>query len=117
MFTLENEVLKVQVSAKGAELQSIINKVFQTDYLWNGNPAFWAKHSPVLFPIVGALKNDTYYFNDIAWQLERHGFARDTEFLLTSNSGNRMVFTLEANTETLLKYPFAFRFDISYELS
>src|ERR1700690_1258731 len=80
MFTIENELLKVIINAKGAELQSIFHKTHQLEYMWSGDPAFWAKKSPVLFPIVGTLKNDTYFYNNKPYKLGRHGFARDMEF-------------------------------------
>jgi len=117
MFILENEVLKVQVAEKGAELQSIINKNFNIDYLWNGNPAFWAKHSPVLFPIVGSLKNNTYSYMGKSYQLPRHGFARDMDFEVEKHSRQEIVFLLKSNTETKKNYPFDFEFRIRYQIS
>jgi galactose mutarotase-like enzyme len=117
MFILENEVLKVQVAAKGAELQSIINKIFGIDYLWNGNPAFWAKHSPVLFPIVGSLKNNTYFYMGKSYQLPRHGFARDMDFEAEKHSPKEIIFLLKSNAETKKNYPFDFEFRIRYQIS
>jgi galactose mutarotase-like enzyme len=100
MFILENDVLKVQVVAKGAELQSIVHKSFGMDYLWNGNPAFWAKHSPVLFPIIGNLKNDTYSYMGKSYQLPRHGFARDMNFEVEKQSQREIIFLLKSDSET-----------------
>jgi galactose mutarotase-like enzyme len=116
MFTIENENYTVVISAKGAELQSIYHRALQQEYMWNGDAAFWAKRSPVLFPIVGTLKDDTYYFNDTAYQLGRHGFARDMDFTVTAQSGTAITFTLESNESTMARYPFVFRFDVKYEL-
>ena len=95
MFILENEVLKVQVAERGAELQSIVNKIFGIEYLWNGNPAFWAKHSPVLFPIVGSLKNNIYSYMGKSYQLPRHGFARDMDFEAEKHSQKEITLLLE----------------------
>ena len=117
MFTIENTHLTVIISAKGAELQSIYNKQAQLEYMWSGDAAFWGKRSPILFPVVGALKEDRYYFDNKAYHLGRHGFARDMEFALLSKTGNAASFRLESNAETLAQFPFAFRFDISYELT
>jgi galactose mutarotase-like enzyme len=117
MFTLENEVLKVQLVSKGAELQSIVNKTFNIDYLWNGNPAFWAKHSPVLFPIVGSLKKNTYFYLGKSYQLPRHGFARDMDFMVEKQSNQEIVFLLAGNDETKKNYPFDFEFRIRYQIS
>ena len=86
MFILENEILKVEIASKGAELQSMVHTGFGIEYLWNGDPAFWAKRSPVLFPIVGSLKNNTYFYQGKSYQLPRHGFARDMEFEVEKQS-------------------------------
>jgi len=116
MFTIENQQLKVIVSPKGAELQSIFNKTFQLEYMWNGDPAFWAKHSPVLFPIVGTLKDDTYKFGNRSYQLSRHGFAREMDFELKDQRTDSIGFLLESNEKTLAQYPFKFEFLITYAL-
>jgi len=116
MVILENEVLKVEVALKGAELQSIVNTVTGIEYLWNGDPAFWAKRSPVLFPIVGSLKNNTYIFQGKSYQLPRHGFARDMEFQLEKQSRKEITLLLQSNEETKKNYPFDFEFRIRYQL-
>ena len=77
MFTIENEWLKVDIIAKGAELTGIYNKKYQLEYMWNADPLFWAKSSPVLFPIIGTLKDDTYLYEGKSYKLSRHGFARE----------------------------------------
>ncbi|HSC38775.1 MAG TPA: aldose 1-epimerase family protein, partial [Chitinophagaceae bacterium] len=117
MYTIESNVLKVSVRTKGAELDSIYNKAQQLEYLWSGDPAFWGKKSPILFPIVGTLKKDTYIFNGKEYHLSRHGFARDMEFAVTRQEADSVTLTLESNADTLLKFPFSFRFDISYTVS
>lgn len=117
MIILENEVLKVQIAEKGAELQSIVNKIPDIDYLWNGNPAFWAKHSPVLFPIVGSLKNNTYTYMGKSYQLPRHGFARDMNFEAEKYIQKEVILLLKSNTETKKNYPFDFEFRIRYQIS
>ena len=116
MFTIENEYLKIEIHPKGAELQSIYNKKRSLEYMWSGDPAFWGKKSPVLFPIVGSLKNDTYYFENKAYQLSRHGFARDMDFTVTDQTASSITFTLTRNDATCEKYPFQFRFDVIYSI-
>ncbi len=116
MFTIENEFLKIDILAKGAELQSIFNKKLFLEYMWEGDPAFWGKRSPVLFPIVGSLKDNTYYYEGKAYQLPRHGFARDSDFKVTDQSGSSISFTLVRNDAILENYPFQFKFDIIYTL-
>jgi len=114
---LENEELKIQVNSTGAELDSIYNKKYQLEYLWSGDPAFWAKKSPVLFPIVGTLKNNEYYFQNRSYKMGRHGFAREKEFEVTDQSSENIIFSLKSNGETLKQYPFNFLFDIIYRIT
>lgn len=116
MFTIENEYLKIEIYSKGAELQSVYNKKRSMEYMWSGDPAYWSKKSPVLFPIIGSLKNDTYYFENKAYQLSRHGFARDMDFAVTAQTPASITFTLARNDATFEKYPFQFRFDIIYSI-
>lgn len=115
-FLLENELLRAEVSSKGAEIQSIFHKVHQLDYLWNADSAFWAKHSPVLFPIVGQLKNNTYYYRGKSYQMGRHGFAREKDFIPEKQSPTELQFLLRSDSETKKVYPFDFEFRIRYLL-
>lgn len=117
MIYLENNELKIAIAEKGAELQQVFNKETQLDYLWEGDPAYWGKKSPVLFPIVGTLKNNQFTHNSETYSLSRHGFARDKNFKLTESSPHRVCLTLDADAETLAQYPFLFRFSIIYEIN
>ncbi|RED26738.1 galactose mutarotase-like enzyme [Flavobacterium cutihirudinis] len=112
--TISNSTLKASINHAGAELISL--KDNQKEYIWEGNPEFWGKHSPVLFPIVGTLKNNTYKVHEKEYQLTRHGFARDMEFQLIEKTGNSAVFSLESNEETLKKYPFEFELQLVYTI-
>jgi galactose mutarotase-like enzyme len=116
MFIIENDLLKVTISAKGAEMQSIFHKTHQLEYMWSGDPAFWAKRSPILFPIVGTLKNDTYFYNDNAYKLGRHGFARDLEFEIESQTADSISFLLRNNGTTSQHFPFQFELIIKYSI-
>ncbi len=116
MFTIENEELKIIISSKGAELQSIYNKKIQLEYLWNGDPAFWAKRSPILFPIVGTLKEDTYYYDNKQYHLSRHGFARGMEFEASQLENDSITFFLNSSETTLENFPFEFELRIIYAL-
>ena len=113
---LQNENLHVVIDSKGAELKRILHKETGRDILWDANPAFWGKTSPVLFPIVGALREDTYFYNGETYTLSRHGFARDREFTVEEASEDRVVFLLKDDAASRLVYPFAFAFRITYSL-
>lgn len=116
MYILKNEQLEINIAAKGAELQRLYNKQTHLDYLWDGDPAYWGKHSPILFPIVGMLKNGSYVFNNKTYHLSRHGFARDNDFSVLSQSDTAIIFSLKQTEATLEVYPFAFELQIKYTL-
>ncbi|SEA65401.1 Galactose mutarotase [Arachidicoccus rhizosphaerae] len=116
MYTLQNEQLEITIAPKGAELQKIFNKQTGLDYMWSGDPAFWGKHSPVLFPIVGSLKGGQYEYNNQTYKLSRHGFARDMEFTVTGKTDTDITFSLQQTAETLANYPFYFELRIHYRI-
>ncbi|MEC5143689.1 aldose 1-epimerase family protein [Chitinophaga sp. 212800010-3] len=116
MIHISNEKLSVQLNPQGAELQSIIRKDSGLEYLWNGDPAFWAKRSPVLFPIVGGLKDNTYQYNGQQYTLGRHGFAREQLFTVTEQGSEHVRFLMSDNDATRKVYPFRFEFSILYLL-
>ncbi|MEP7094216.1 MAG: aldose 1-epimerase family protein [Flavobacterium sp.] len=113
--SISNKTLSASIKHAGAELFSLLDNE-NKEYIWSGNPEFWPKHSPILFPIVGSLKNNTYTFNGKDYQLSRHGFARDMEFQLIEKTESSATFSLEYNEETLQKYPFKFELQIIYQL-
>lgn len=113
--TISNSTLTASIKHSGAELISLKNSQ-NKEYIWEGNPDFWGKHSPILFPIVGTLKNNTYTINGKEYQLPRHGFARDMDFKLIDKTENSATFSLESDAETLKKYPFKFELQLIYTL-
>lgn len=115
-FFIENDEIKIAISSNGAELQSIYNKKNSTEYLWDANPNFWAKKSPILFPIVGGLKNNQYSINGKIFSLNRHGFAREKEFEVKQISKTRIHFILQSNQESLNNYPFHFKLTVEYSI-
>jgi galactose mutarotase-like enzyme len=117
MFQIENEYLQVVIDSKGAELKRVFHKTHLIDYMWNANPAYWAKTSPVLFPVVGTLKENTYYHEGRAYTLPRHGFARDKMFEVSNQQSHSITFSIESDPETLAVYPFHFVFSIVYTLN
>lgn len=116
MIQLEHDLLRISIAEKGAELQSLYRKDLNLEYLWSGDPAFWGKFSPVLFPIVGGLKDNTYFYKGQAYQLGRHGFARDRVFEVKSKKDNEIIFVLNSDAETKKLYPFDFSFELSYQI-
>lgn len=114
MITISNGMLTASISGKGAELQRLQYKGLE--YLWQGDKAYWPKHSPVLFPFVGELKNGEYLFDGKEYKMPRHGFARDRVFETLRVYDNSATFVLISDAHTLAIYPFRFVFKIKYRL-
>lgn len=115
MITLQNSFLKAGFMPHGAELRSL-RTTGGREIMWQADAAYWAKTSPVLFPVVGALKEGYYIHNGEKYELPRHGFARDLAFEADVLSGTAVRFTLRSNEETRKNYPFDFIFMIDYLL-
>lgn len=115
MYTLENGILTVLVDEHGAELQNIIKG--DKEYLWQGDPAFWGRRSPVLFPIVGSVWEKRYRVAGKEYEMGQHGFARDMDFSFVCGSGTEVKYRLEHSDGTLAKYPFPFVLEITYKLA
>jgi galactose mutarotase-like enzyme len=116
-YTLQNQSLQIKVKDKGAELFSVIHKQNNLEYMWSGDPAFWGKTSPVLFPIVGALKDNTYLYKDKEYSLSRHGFARDHVFSVENQQEEKITFLLAGKASFLEFYPFPFELRIIYSIT
>ncbi|MDI5897717.1 aldose 1-epimerase family protein [Flavobacterium yafengii] len=113
--TIKNSILTAEIKHFGAELISLKTNL-NKEYIWEGNPDFWGKHSPILFPIVGTLKNNSFHHNGIEYHLSRHGFARDMEFELINATENSATFSIQSSDETLKVYPFEFELQLIYTL-
>lgn len=116
-YELKNDKLTVGFETKGAELISLKDSKSGQEYLWCGDAKFWGRHSPVLFPIVGRVKDNKYRYENKEYTLSQHGFARDMEFTCVSQNQEEIWFGLDATPETKEKYPFDFRLEIGYHLA
>jgi len=116
MITIKNALVSATINPKGAELVSLIHQASQIEYMWSADPDFWGKSSPVLFPIVGSLKDDTFIFEDKEYHLSRHGFARDRIFEVESQSEDSVTLILESDEASKKVFPFMFEFRLHYSL-
>ncbi len=116
MTTIENEFLKVKIDTKGAQLTSIYNKATRVEQLWQANSSVWPWHAPNLFPVVGGLINDELLVDGKAYKMSRHGFARQSEFILLENDIVHATFSLPNCEKTLQVYPYKFDYQVLYTL-
>ncbi len=115
-YQISNEQISIQVDSMGAELKSLKKKDTDTEYMWEGDPAYWKRTSPVLFPLVGSLREGSFLLDGKRYPMGQHGFARDLEFQVKSEAANEIWFYMESDAQTLEKYPYAFLLELGYEL-
>lgn len=115
--SIENDLFKITVDECGAELCSIISKKTGVEYIWQADKDIWEASAPVLFPIVGALKDGEYQYQEKTYTLPKHGFFRKNKKVkLRNGSEARLQFTLSSDEETLVMYPFKFELRVSFLL-
>ena len=117
LFQISNDKITIQIDSAGAELKSLKELASGREYMWNGDPRYWKRTSPVLFPLVGGVKDGLYRVDGREYPMGQHGFARDMEFQLKSQVSHEIWFTLESNEDTLEKYPYPFVLELGYELA
>ena len=117
LYELKNEQITLAIESKGAEMKSLKCNETGLEYLWQADPAFWGRTSPVLFPVVGNYKDKTTYYEGQAITLSQHGFARDTEFNLVSQTEDSIWFAMNSTEETYALYPFHFRLSVGYKIN
>lgn len=115
ILSIAGEHLSADINPLGAELHALRDGAGR-DLLWHGDPAIWAGRAPILFPIVGTLRNNSYRVHGKSYELPRHGFARRRRFSLLSSSRSEAVFRLVSDDESRRVYPFEFTLDLSFRI-
>ncbi len=114
VYNLRSNSVIVSINSKGAEITSVKRK--ELEYIWQAKADVWPRHAPVLFPIVGRLKNNSFKHKEQNYSLSQHGFARDKEFKCISQSEKEIFFELVSDAETKKAFPFDHRLIIKYTL-
>ncbi len=115
-YKIENEFLTCEIDDMGAQLHSLISKENGKEYIWQGNPDIWYGQAPVLFPVIGQLINDKYFYNGVEYTMPKHGLARKLPFNVKECEGAKAAFSLESDENTLKSYPFEFEYLVTFEL-
>ena len=115
-FYLENMNIKVTINQKGAEVSRVLSKEKGTEYMWNADSTYWNRTAPVLFPIVGSLKDKKFTAEGKEYSMSQHGFARDMDFKFVKQNNKSITFRLDSNKFTKELYPYDFSLEVSYKL-
>lgn len=116
MHVIKNAFSSIKVDSKGAQLLSWEDLLQSKPVLWNLNESYWNRVSPILFPFVGRLVNDSYTYNEKSYRMPQHGFARDADFTCVYEQENQVTLRLCADALSRACYPFDFEFTVNYEL-
>lgn len=116
IYEISNGTFTAKIDSLGAQAVSLKGPGgFES--LWVGDPTYWREHAPVLFPIVGALRDGRTKINGQWYEMSRHGFAKRSEFALAEQTADSIALTLTANEETRAVYPFDFKLTVTYTLT
>lgn len=116
MISIKNPLLSASFKTKGAELCSLVHLESNTETIWQADPNVWGYHAPVLFPIIGGLKDNLLHINEKTFPLNRHGFARTAEFEVEEHQTDHITFLLKSSAQTRSIYPYDFEFRMKYSL-
>lgn len=114
MQTIKNNRISISVKDKGAELTSIKTLGSNIEYMWQADQNYWGKYSPILFPVIGFMKDNEYIYNEKTYKMSKHGFARDMIFDLVEKTDKSLEYILKSNEQTLEMYPFEFELYVKY---
>lgn len=112
---LTRGAMTARISTLGAELVSLCRN--GNEYLWQGDPAFWHGQSPLLFPNTGNFWEGKYRHDNQEIHLEKHGFARNMEFSVVSQTADSVTLGIHSTDDTLRVYPFPFFLFVTYRLA
>jgi len=115
-FVIENARFRAEIAPLGAELKSLVDLSTGQEYMWQADPAWWKGTAPILFPIVGGLKGETYTYEGREYRLPQHGFARSREFTAVATCSDAVELELTACDETRSLYPFDFVLRVGFSL-
>lgn len=115
-FTLKNEQVTVRINEHASEIHSFIKNDNGIEYMWQGDPKYWAGRNPTLFPMVGSTWDKKLHINGKEYSIGNHGFTRHSDFTCIEHDDNHLVMELKDNEETRKQYPFSFQLDIQYTL-
>ncbi len=116
MEEIRNQHIRLQASCLGAEIQSLTRINDGYEYIWQADPAFWGKHSPLLFPITGRMWNDRTEFGGKEYHIPKHGFMNRRSFNLAGHDENSLRYVYASTDDDAQFFPFEFQLEITYTI-
>lgn len=116
MIILQNDEHYIKIDLHGGQINRWKNEITGAEYMFNGDPKYWAYSSPTLFPIIGSSYDQKYHFDNEVTTMPNHGILRQAYFTNTYSYNNEIVLNFKSNEETLKQYPYYFDIDITYKL-
>ena len=116
IYTIENKLLKVSVDTSGAQLHSVYSKASKTEYIWQGDPAYWSGRAYNLFPFIGRRYKNLYSYDGELYTSRPHGLARYYLFRIESRTATKLTMVFSDDDESLLEFPFRFEFRVEFTL-
>ena len=117
MLKIENGKYEVKINPMGAELSGLYGKAEKTEYMWQGIPEIWSGRSPILFPVVGRLKDDKYIYEGKEYKMPKHGFVRKELFKIKEQSEDSLTLTYKDYKKYYEAYPFEYEFSVKFEVT
>lgn len=115
LITIQNDKISLTVDTLGAQMMNLKSSSGR-EFLWQGDPKYWAKRAPTLFPFIGRLTNNSYRFHGRVYPMGSHGFAATSEFSVAEQTEDGLTLVLDSNDESRKQYPLEFSFSVSYQL-
>ncbi len=117
LYTAENDFFALKVKEMGAELNSFVSKKSGVEYIWSGDTSVWYGQSPILFPIIGRLLNDTYTLNGKDYTMPKHGIVRKKPFKLVEKTDSSLTFVQTSDEDSLESYPYDFALTVVFTIT
>lgn len=114
MYEIKSNNRTAVINPHGAELHSLASIQSSDEFMWSGDPAIWSGRAPILFPIIGGVKDDQYTVSAKHYLMEKHGFARSENFTVQARSDGHIVFKLESNDRLQSVYPWQFELLVEF---
>jgi galactose mutarotase-like enzyme len=116
MITIENDRFTVGILKRGAELRSFYDKATGREIMWQADPDIWGGSAPILFPIVGKLRDGKTTINGRVYEIPKHGIVRQSDATVIDQGSDHVTFAFESDAETLKQYPFPFVLEVEFKL-